>query len=121
MRSAGCGVRGAGLASTITAAFAPSSSTLAPLPSLLLPRYSPPIHPRLSHDGIQRHIPFLRLDVVDALTLVGESDQQRALPVQAAAEEGQRPVVEAAAHADAVALSIEADQRRQYKVQRMGG
>jgi len=66
----------------------------------------------LGCDRIQADIVRLRIDRSGALTLEGETDQARAAPAMPGAPEGERPIVEAAAHSEAPALAIDADKRR---------
>ncbi|KPL57586.1 hypothetical protein AM506_21640 [Rossellomorea vietnamensis] len=75
-------------------------------------------HPGVADDGVQRHVPWLRRQRVDPLTVMGQADQSRAWP--RVTGEGQGAVVEAATHAHALAGVVEAHQRQQDQVQGPG-
>ena len=71
----------------------------------------------LGCDRIQADIVRLRIDRGGALTLEGKTDQARAAPAMPGAPEGERPIVEAAAHSEAPALAVDADQRRHDQIE----
>src|SRR5579862_4389509 len=68
-------------------------------------------------DRIQADVVRLRVYRDGALTLEGETDQARPAPAMPGAPEGQHPIVEAAAHAEAPALAVDADERRHDQIE----
>lgn len=68
-------------------------------------------------DGFQRNIPGLRFNACNLLAGVGEADQSRTIPGPMPAEIVQGAVIEAAAHAETVAIGIEAHQRHHEQIQ----
>ncbi len=62
-------------------------------------------------------VPGTRLNVIDALAVVGESDQPGPAPGSALHEIGEGAIVKAASHADAMTGRIEPDQGHQQEVE----
>src|SRR6202044_1533790 len=68
-------------------------------------------------DRIQADIVRLRVHESGALTLEGKADQARPAPAMPRAAEGERPIVKPAAHAEAPALAVDADERRHDEIE----
>lgn len=71
----------------------------------------------LGDDGIQGKIPGFGLDGVQTLAFVRQANQTWALPMPAIAQEGQAAIIEARAHADAMTVRIEPNERHQNHMQ----
>ena len=69
---------------------------------------------QLGGDAPQRHIPGLGWDRVEFLTGMGDPQQ---IGLAASTMAGEGAVIVAAAHAEAVALTVETDQRQQHQVE----
>lgn len=82
-------------------------------------RRSTPLEQQLPVAGykICRDIPVGNREPVNLLAMVSQTDQLRSWPVAPEAPPGQRSVIKAATHAQAVALRIKANQRHQQELQ----
>jgi len=68
-------------------------------------------------DRIQVDIVRLRVHESGALTLEGKTDQTRSAPAMPGTPEGECPIIEPAAHAEATALAVDAHERRDDQIE----
>ena len=86
------------------------SSSLTPLPALILVKNAAPVDSALGDDQVEGNIPGLCRQPVDALALVGETDQAGPSPVIAVQQIAEGAVIVPRAHAEAMTVGVEADQ-----------
>jgi len=79
-----------------------------------------PIDSPFGRHRVQRDVPGLGLNALHPLAFMRNADQARSVPVCALAQEAQGAVIEAAAHAETVAVGIESDQGHQDEVEGPG-
>src|SRR6185437_13641735 len=71
----------------------------------------------LGDHEIERHIVRGRCDALHFLRCVSDSDEQRRMPRGAQAPESECAIVIAASHAEAYAVTIEADERQEHDIE----
>lgn len=72
---------------------------------------------RFSHHKVQRNIPGIWDDLIDALAIKRESNQSWFAPHRRVLQKRERRIKISAAHADATALSVKCDERYQDDIQ----
>ena len=70
-------------------------------------------------DGLQWHVPGAGVDFFYTLKVVRQTDEVWFSPERAVAQVGETLVVEAAAHAKAVAVCVESHERHENEIQRL--
>jgi len=70
-----------------------------------------------SQDDIEPNVPGTRLDPVETLALVRDTDQPWLAPARLSMSKSERAIVEAAPHAETIPPSIEPDQRQNHEIE----
>ena len=81
----------------------------------------PGVDSPLRHDHVQPDVPGADLKPFDPLAFVSQANEEGTAPVGTGAQVGERLVIVAAAHAEAVAVGVKADQGEEEQVEGPGG